>query len=340
MNKGIAVAGNMIMDVIKTVSTYPNRSELTRIHSVEYSGGGAVTNTIRDLARLDPAIPLKAIALVGEDSYGDKLIEELNTYPSIDTSMVGRKGISAFCDAMAETIGKTRTFFLYGGANSEFDIEHVPVDKLDCDMFHIGYILLLDKLDAPDDEYGTRMARLLHDVQARGIRTSVDVVTEAGERFSRLVPPSLRYTDYLIINELEAGATVGVSLRDENGKLLVDRMHDVLCRLKEMGVARWAVIHAPEGGFALDENNTYVECPGAIAPDGFIVGSVGAGDAFCAGVLAAAYRERPIAEALEWGTASALCSLRAMTPSSSVPTVDEALKVMAPLSRRVLRPEA
>ena len=58
-------------------------------------------------------------------------------------------------------------------------------------------------------------------VQQRGIKTSIDVVSEASDRFTRLVPPALKYTDYCIINELEAGQSTGVALRDEDGQLLL-----------------------------------------------------------------------------------------------------------------------
>ena len=51
----------------------------------------------------------------------------------------------------------------------------VDVSKLDCDIFHLGYLLLLGGMDAPDEEYGTKAARLLAKVQAAGIKTSVDI---------------------------------------------------------------------------------------------------------------------------------------------------------------------
>ena len=64
--------------------------------------------------------------------------------------------------------------------------------------------MLLNRLDSPDEEYGTAMARLLHRIQQSGLRTSIDVVTESGNRYKTLVPPSLKFTDYCCINETEA----------------------------------------------------------------------------------------------------------------------------------------
>ena len=65
------------------------------------------------------------------------------------------------------------------------------------------------------------MARLLAHAKERGIKTSIDVVSETGERFGRLVPPALRYTDYCIINEIEASRSTGIQLRAEDGALML-----------------------------------------------------------------------------------------------------------------------
>ena len=52
-----------------------------------------------------------------------------------------------------------------------------------------------------------------------------------------------------------------------------------------------------------------MEVPGLKLPPGYIKGSVGAGDAFCAGVLYAAWKGQGLKEAIELGTAAAACSL-------------------------------
>lgn len=90
-----------------------------------------------------------------------------------------------------------------GSSNKSFGIKDVDVDNLDCKIFHIGYILLLDELDESDDEYGTKMAILLDVVQKKGIKTSIDAVSEEGDRFNEKIIPALKYCDYAIMNEIE-----------------------------------------------------------------------------------------------------------------------------------------
>ena len=167
--------------------------------------------------------------------------------------MVKRSGDTSFTAVMSNNQTKERTFFQYAGGNAYYGEDDIDWDRLNVDIFHIGYILLLPHLDEPDAEYGTKMARLLHRAQQAGMKTSIDVVSEAGERFKRLVTPALRYTDYCIINELETQQTTGVLLRGEDGTLHVENMKAALQKLHELGVAKWAVIHCPELGCGMDE---------------------------------------------------------------------------------------
>lgn len=308
--KGIAVAGNMIVDMLYPVRGLPKPGELSTITAnVSRSTGGALCNGIMDLAALDPALALYALGRVGDDEAGTFILDKMRAYDNIVLDQVKREGVTSFTLVMADEITTQRTFYQCRGANAAFCEQDIDWDALPCDLLHIGYILLLDALDEEDDVYGTKMARLLHSAQQHGIKTSIDVVSEAGERFQRLVSPALRYTDYCVINELEAAATTGVMLRTEDGRLLPEHMPEALGKIKQLGVSTWAVIHCPEGGFGLDENNQFVEVPSLKLPAGYIKGTVGAGDAFCAGVLYAAWSGDDLRSAIELGTASAACSL-------------------------------
>jgi sugar/nucleoside kinase (ribokinase family) len=323
--KGICVAGNMIVDILYRVQGLPQPGELTSIlEGSSRSSGGAVCNVLADLAMLDPDLPLAALGRVGADADGDFLLERLGKYPNVDLSGVKREGISSFTVVMADEITTQRTFFHYRGANACFCEDDINWDAIDAAFLHIGYILLLDALDKEDPEFGTKMARLLWEARRRGIKTSLDVVSEAGGRFKRLVPPALKYADYCIINELEAEQVTGVSLRD--GAVLISaNMKEALERIRAFGVSAWAVIHCPEGGFGLDREGRYEAVPSLALPAGYIKGTVGAGDAFCAGTLYGAYKGMGLREGIELGTASAACSLSKPGAADGMRSMEEAM---------------
>lgn len=284
-------------------------------------------NVLADLARLDPQLPLCASGFAGHDAEGEFLLKELGKYENIDLSMVKRDGRTSFTAVMSNNQTKERTFFQHAGANAVYGEEYIDWEKLEADIFHIGYFLLLPALDAADDEYGTKMARLLHRVQKMGVKTSIDVVSETGDRFAKLVTPALKYTDYCIINELEAQQTTGVALRDADGMLHVENMPEALKKVKALGVSTWAAIHCPEGGFGLDEKGDYHAVPSLKLPDGWVKGTVGAGDAFCAGVLYCAEMGKPMGEALKLGACCAAASLSDVLASGGVKSYEECMKL-------------
>ena len=332
MNKnGIAVAGNMVVDILYRVQGLPKPGELTSIlEGFSRSYGGAVCNVITDLAKLDPALPLTALGRLGTDAEGDFILSLLKKYSNVDISKIKREGITSFTSVMADEISKQRSFFHYRGANAFFSEEDINWDNFKADFMHIGYILILDALDAADDEFGTKMARLLFHAQKRGIKTSVDVVSENSERFTSVVPPALKYTDYCVVNEFEAEKITGVRLRDAKNGLVFSNTQEALEKLKSFGVSSWTVIHSPEGGFGLD-GARYEEVPSLDVPDGYIKGTVGAGDAFCAGVIYGAYTDLSLRESLEMGTAAAACSLSESGATEGMRSAKAAMELYASL---------
>ncbi len=335
IRKGICVAGNLIVDIHYPLSDWPAQGELvTVLEGIHQTTGGLACNVAMDLAVLDPDLPLTVAGIVGDDAEGTYLLKEFGRFPSIGLSQVRKEGKTSFTMVMRNERTKERTFFQYRGANALFDESNIDWESLDAEILHIGYLLLLDALDAEDREYGTKMARLLHRAQTMGIRTSIDVVSEAGNRFKRIATPALRYADYCIINEIEAQQITGVMLRDEEGRLLPGHMPEALRAMRRLGVADWAVIHCPEGAYGMDRSETLVQRDSLSLPEGYIKGTVGAGDAFCAGVLLGASRHWPLLEAIELGIASATCSLSKPDASSGMRSVSEALA----LYRSMLHP--
>jgi sugar/nucleoside kinase (ribokinase family) len=319
LKKGIAVGGNIVVDYVKTIDSYPKQGNLSTIFTVSKAVGGALPNVLLDLAKMDSSIPLQAIGLVGNDEDGEQIIRNLKQY-NINTELVKQDANigTSFSDVMTVKSTGARTFFHYRGTNRLLDMEHFDFEKIEADLLHIGYALLLDSLDASDPEYGVVMARLLDKAQKSGLKTSLDVVSENSDRYSRIVPPSLKYCNYFIVNEVEASLTAGIPLRDEKDILLVENMPDVCSRLMDMGVNDLVVIHAPEGGYAMDRSRKYYQQESLKLPDGYIKGTVGAGDAFCAGILYSLYKEWDVNRALQTASAAAACCLSEMNATDGM----------------------
>ena len=125
-------------------------------------------------------LPLYALGLIGNDAYGDYLVEQCRRFPNINLDQLRRTDLDAtsYTDVFSIKASGRRTYFHYPGTNRLFQPAHVDLDTLPVKMFHLGYLLLMDAMDQPDAEFGTVAARFLAQLQAAAIRTSIDLVSE------------------------------------------------------------------------------------------------------------------------------------------------------------------
>jgi len=316
---GIAVAGSVIVDKINEISAYPSVGELTQIRGIQNAIGGCVPNVAVDLKKIAPQLPIQAIGLIGNDPEG-KFVEETLSAAGLDISgLAARDGMkTSFTDVMSIPGGQ-RTFFTYAGASAEFGADDIDLAALDTKLLHLGYFLLLQKIDDGDGE------KILKKALEYGIETSIDLVSENSDRYA-LVLPCLPYTDYLIINEMEAGKLTGIEPSHDN-------LEAIARKLKAMGVRKKVIIHMPECSVSCSDEG--YACVGSyILPEGYIQGTTGAGDAFCAGALIGIYYGWTDLEIMEFASACAVMALGSADATSGMKTEKEIKAFCQGFSRR------
>ena len=328
MRSGILAAGNWIVDKLKVVDTYPQQDALANILSESVGNGGSPFNVLVNLARLKAPFPLSGIGLVGDDADGDWVRVQCEAH-GIDTRelkvLAGRH--TSYTDVMTVQSTGRRTFFHQRGANAFLDGEHFDFSATSAKIFHLGYLLLLDRLDAPDPEFGTVAASVLHRASEAGLKTSIDVVSEDSDRFARVVLPALCHVDYCIINEFEAERTTGIAIRRGENPPDAEALRQASNRLLEAGVRERVIIHFPEGATALDRHGHFHRQGSLRVPQNEIVGTVGAGDAFAAGALLALHENAAINNVLRYGVCAAAACLSAMGTSDGIKPLPECLKL-------------
>lgn len=301
--KGIAVAGSVIVDKINEISAYPNAGELTQIRSIQNAVGGCVPNVALDLKKIAPNLPVDAIGKIGCDAEGEFVTDLLKAGGVSTTGLAVMSGEKTSFTEVMSIPGGQRTFFVYPGAGADFGIDDMDFDAIDAKILHLGYFLLLQKVDDGDG------LKILQKAKEVGLETSIDLVSENSDRYG-LVIPCLPYTDYLIVNELEAGKLAGI-------EPTADNLQKIAEKLKALGVKKKVIIHMPERSVCLSEEG-YSVLGSYILPDGYIQGTTGAGDAFCAGALIGIYNGWSDREIMEFASACAVMALRSPDATSGM----------------------
>ena len=310
MRKGIIAVGNWLIDFVKVIEKYPAPGNLTTIESIETGLGGCAHNVSVNLAKMQTGLPIYAAGCIGDDANGEYVLREIERNGMHTRYMNIIKGVAtSYTDVMAERGGASRTYFHCRGANAYLDMEHIERIDAEAKILHLGYLLLLDRLDVSDPEYGTRTARLLKQLKDRGYKTSVDVVSEESDRFSKIVLPCLPYIDYLIFNEIEAGNVTHLKIRRDDGGIDFENLKASARNLLSEGVRELVTIHFPEGGYSLYKDGSDYYAPSFKVNSDEIVSTVGAGDAFCAGMLYAIHENYAPEQALLFANANARFNL-------------------------------
>ena len=333
--KGIAVAGSLVLDIVNNINEYPQSGMMAyMVDKSSYAVGGCAANTSIDLAKIVPSLPLHVYGRVGTDENGRYILSQLQKHGlSVNKICFSSELPTSFCNVMSVPSGE-RTFFHQKGANMEFAPKDIDIASLDCDILHIGYIFLLDQFDAPDKEYGTVMARFLHNVQKAGIKTSIDMVSDSTADYAKLLIPTLKYCNYVIINEIECCTIWGLSARNPNGSINKDNVLEAMRRSIDAGIGDRVIVHAKECCFIMNTEKDYVEVASFAIPPEEIKGSVGAGDAFCAGCLYGIYNNYSDRQMLEFASSAAACSLFDINSIDGMRNKQEIMQISKKYPRR------
>lgn len=315
---GIAVAGTVIVDRINEIAEYPNSGELAKITKVSRAAGGCVPNVAVGLKTLAPSLTVKAVGKIGADDDGRFVIERLKKCGADASEIVVSGSPTDFTEVMSVKGGQ-RTFFNYSGAGAAFCARDVDFERLNVKMLHLGYFLLLDAVDNGDG------IEILREAKARGIKTSIDLVSENSNRYENIIP-LLKYTDNLIINEIEAGRLAGIEPSLNNLKAIAEKLYS-------FGVGERVIVHCPEVGVCMSSRG-FSFAPSLQLPDGFIRGTTGAGDAFCAGALLGIYNKKSDLEILETASVVAAGALSRADATSGLTECSKLLKTFENYKRK------
>ncbi len=315
--QGVACAGNWVLDTIHTLSHWPEKSGLALISAQHIGLGGGPANVAVGLKAMKAQYPVLPIGLIGAGALGDEVVRLCHEagLPAEELRRTSRATTSQ--THVMNVPGDSRTFFHHPGANALLDASAFDIDRLTArkvKLLYLGYLTLLDALDAIGPDGRTVAGHLLARARAQGIMTCVDLASFASPAYRATVEATLPDIDILFANELEAGLATGLELvgdADLDGMIRAARV------LKSGGVRTGVVIHSPARVIWCGHGYEHVMEPDPI-PAERVISAVGAGDAFAAGVMHGIHEDWPIESSLNFGTHVAAACLSGYTATDGL----------------------
>ena len=205
--KAIA-AGHICLDITPAFKSKEEKSikdlfrpgQLIAMDAAKVSLGGSVSNTGIGMKRLGADVEL--MGMVGNDAFGQMVLNELEKYDTSPDSMIVRDGVGTSYSVILAPAGIDRIFLHCSGANDTFTLDDINLEKVKgANLFHFGYPSLMRMMYI---DGGKELVRLLKAVHELGVAVSVDMAmfeesTEAGSQdWNELLKSVIPYIDFFV----------------------------------------------------------------------------------------------------------------------------------------------
>jgi sugar/nucleoside kinase (ribokinase family) len=311
--RGIVLSGTIVLDIVHMIDRWPDEEQIAFIRQTIEAPGGPPHNAAAGLVKLGADFPVTLICVVGDDAAGDTFIRIAGEL-GLDTSNVIRvAGHSTdVTHVMTSKATGRRTFFFHPGANCTISAQQMlPLDD-NAKIFYLGSPGISSSMDASD---GWRDA--LREARARGFKTCMELCPVPPDLQRAQTLPCLSLLDYFVINDSEAEILSGLPVIND-GHFNEAFAFSAAQKLLDLGVRELVSIHHPEGAIVLRKSGERAYAPSVKVPREDIIGTVGAGDAFYAGMLFGIHEAWTLDKCLALANAAAATSLHSATTSSSI----------------------
>ena len=142
------------------------------------------------------------MGMVGNDAFGQMVLNELEKYDISPDSMIVRDGVGTSYSVILAPAGIDRIFLHCSGANDTFTLDDIDLEKVkEANLFHFGYPSLMRMMYI---DGGKELVRLLKAVHELGVAVSVDMAmfeesTEAGAQdWNEVLKSVIPYIDFFV----------------------------------------------------------------------------------------------------------------------------------------------
>ena len=303
MSSPIIVFGSINMDLVVYSDKQPTKGETILGNSFETFQGGKGANQAVAVAKL--GLPVSLIGKVGNDVFGDELLENLNR-ETVDTSMIvrheGPSGV-AFIYVFEQT--SENHIIVISGSNKEVKSNQISDKELSTSD------VLISQLEVPPTEIEDLFIR----AKNSGIYRILNIAP-ALEISKNLI----RETDLLVMNESELENLSERSVDKEN----IDSIVEAINVLNLKTTQSITVTLGSKGVYVYtNQKGDFIDGHKIEAVD-----TTGSGDCFI-GALAAHYlKSNDLLDSVNFANKAAALSVTKRGASASMPTLEEVVNFL------------
>ncbi len=303
MSSPIIVFGSINMDLVVYSDKQPTKGETILGNSFETFQGGKGANQAVAVAKL--GLPVSLIGKVGNDVFGDELLENLNR-ETVDTSMIvkheGPSGV-AFIYVFEQT--SENHIIVISGSNKEVKSNQISDKELSTSD------VLISQLEVPPSEIEDLFIRAKNSGTYRMLNAA-----PALEISKNLI----RETDLLVMNESELENLSERSIDNEN----IDSIAEAIKVLNLKTTQSIAVTLGSKGVYVYtNQKGDFIDGHKIEAVD-----TTGSGDCFI-GALATHYlKSNDLLDSVNFANKAAALSVTKRGASASMPTLEEVVNFL------------
>lgn len=295
----VVCTGAAVVDVlVRTPQLLPAPGESKIVEAISLAPGGCGINTAIGLARL--GVDVSFWARLGADGAGDFLRSQLAGHGvGLDNWEQSPERTTKSTVVLVSESGERAFLRTSGGGNALSPSDFEQAEWSGIRHLHIGGCYSLRRLLGADLAHVLRLAR------THGVTTSVDTVWSHDDNWDALLP-ALPWVDHLLPSLAEARQLTG------------EQDPEAICTwLQERGVNTVVIKLGVRGAFYSTAQSQEAS-PAFAVPGGQVVDTTGAGDAFCAGYIAALQVGCPLPEAVRWANGWAAVAVSALGATAAL----------------------
>ena len=321
MNKGVIGLGMWCVDTTYKINELPERGKLEPILDSFQCVGGGPSNVLTDLSSLGFNYPMIAMGSIGLDGNASIIKHHLKKNNIQINYLISSKTVPTSQTVCMSEKKNERTFLYYPGANNLLDTKHFKIDDLKSKpkILYIGYLTLLGKLDRFNNNK-TRLNIVLEKAKKKNLITVLDLVSNKTSHFQKIVYSALPFTDYLLLNEIEAQLLFKKSIKKNDNYLNIKLILQLTKKIFKNGLLKGLIIHNSKESVCVLEDQTH-NIKSKIIPQQKIKNAVGAGDAFCAAFIYGIHENWNIEKTLKKAHAAGTAMMKIDASSGYLPDI-------------------